>query len=729
MPVRLYPESMLLYAAAIYLVLGQAKDSDLETKVTFTCVGAAVPQLVQQLSQTAHVPMMAPRAFQSDIVVVRAKDARLKDLMDRIADLSAGTWEQKPEGYVLVRSGQKLRAEESDEYAHQVEMFQKSIDKQKKALATLEPWSEQTAKTIAFGLMDTQKTGTNGSFDGRAWQRIQGLDEKAPGGRAIGRVLANLEAKDLAALPTDYKIVFSDRPNRLQRQLPASVVPALSDLVAEQNLWSDVANRIIGDQAGGLYSSAAWMKKSFRGEVGKILLTVSKSINNDNINANIELIVADRKGSVIVRSNRNLNTYGSDNEFKMPTPEAGEQEIPPSPMAAAAKGIYMSESGDRKPLAKELLNQILNPEKFEPLAIGSGDMLVKMATMKNVNLVAALPDDSFTMGLMGGMQKVTPSMLLKLLTLFMNVKQSDGWVSLSSKLPATARSERVDRVILGNYLRAVYAKGHATLDDAAAYAMAVPGQLWDSLGFQMSMLATKSQQGEYFDANMLRFYAQLTPIQRQTLARGASIPLAGLQPSLMELVNKMVFGENSNLQPIQDQSQPLNAEDWDSFYNGLSREPTELFAQGLPNNSSLKLKDSSSKVLVAQPSPGQGGVIYGNQDMSPDDVAQALYAKERPGIFPWLDQQPAFDERKFLCGSRRTLDFTFEFGKVATLQQALQDVAFDSEEPVPYARVPSEFQKAVDAKLAEMRKQYANIKPGQFGNPTGGQATPPPPRQ
>lgn len=720
---------MLLYAAAIYLVLGQAKDSDLDTKVSFTSTGAAVPQVVQQLSQVAHVPMMAPRAFQSDIVVVRVKDARVKDVMDRIGDLAAGTWEKKPEGYVLVRSGEKLRGEETEEFAHQVEMFQKSIDKQKKALATLEPWNEQAAKAVAFGLIDTQKTGMNGTFDGRAWQRIQGLDEKAPGGRAIGRVLANLEAKELAGLPTDYKIVFSDRPNRLQRQLPASVIPALKDLVAEQNLWSDVANRIIGDQAGGLYSSAAWMKKSFRGEVGKILLTVSKSINSENFNANIELIVADRKGSVIVRSSRSLNTFASENDFKMPTPEAGEQEIPNSPMAEAAKGIYMPESGERKPLAKELLNQLLNPEKFEPLSLGSGDMLVKMANMRNFNLVAALPDDSFMMGLMGGMQKVTPSMMLKLLSMIMNVKQGDGWVSLSSKLPASARSERVDRAVLGTYLRAIHAKGHATLDDAAAYALAVPGQLWDSLGFQMSMLATKTQQNEYFDANMLRFYAQLTPIQRQTLARGAAIPLAGLQPSLMELVNKMVFGESSNLQPIQDQSQPLNADDWDSFYNGLSREPTELFAQGLPNNSSLKLRDSSSKVLVAQPSPGQGGIIYGNQDMSPEDVAQALYAKERPGIFPWLDQQPAFDERRFLCGNRRTLDFTFEFGKVATLQQALQDVAFDSEEPVPYTKAPAEFQKAVDARLAEMRKQYANIKPGQFGNPIGGQATPPPPRQ
>ncbi|HWA82905.1 MAG TPA: hypothetical protein VG820_05710 [Fimbriimonadaceae bacterium] len=720
---------MLPYVAAVCLMLGQAKDAGLDVKVTFKSTGATVPRLVEQLSQVAHVPMMAPAAFQSDIVAVRVKDAPLKDLLDRIGDLTAGVWEMKPEGYVLVRSSEKLRAEEAAELAYQVGMFQKQIDKQKKALANMQPWTEQEAKSVAFGLSDAQKVNQNGTFDSKAWQRIQDFDSKAPGGRAIARVVANLQAKDLAALPTDYKIVFSDRPNRLQRPMPDSVMPALKNLVAEQNLWADVAGRIIGDQNGGMYSTAGWMKKAFRGQVGKVLLTVAKSENGGNFNASIELMVADQKGAVIVRGTQNLNTYGFDEEFKMPTPQAGEKEIPPSPFDEAVRSVFLG-PGDRKgTLPKALIDQLVNPEKVEPLSIMAGDLLVRMAGVQDTNMVACLPDDAFMTGFMAGQGKTTPSMLLKILGVYLNVHQGDGWVTMVSKMPVLARSERVDRAALGTYVRAVYAKGHASLDDAAAYAVAAPGQMWDSLGFVLSMMIAKNQETNYYDANMLRFYAKLEPFQRQTLEKGGALALSSLQPALMELVNKMVFGENSNIQPTQDQSSPLNEDDWDSFYNGLSREPTELFAQGLPANSELKLADTSSKVVMSPPTAGPNGIMFGSQDMGPEEIAQALYAKERPGIFPWLDQQTPFDERKFTYGTRRSLNFTFQFGKVATLAQALQDMSYDFTEPVTYDKLPSDFRKLVADRLAEIRKEYANVKPGQFGNPVGGQATPPPPER
>jgi hypothetical protein len=721
---------MMLSALALSLAIGHAKPS-LDEKVTFTNPGLAVPQLIQELSKAAHVPLFAPKAFQSDVLAIRVKDATLSELLAKIGDLTAAEWQPKGDGFELVRSRKKQMAEEKAEYDREVAMFQTAIDKQKQALAKLEPWTEKSATTLANLLNDAQRSQpTDGRFDNGAWQRMQAMDAKAPGGRALTRILAALDAKQLASLPADYKIVFSDQPTAMQRRLPKEVIPGLQQLVAEQNIWSDVASKVFGDPQGGLFSNAIWMKRPFDGQRGKVLLMISKSSGaRQNVGANIEIAASDRKGTIVVRGNHYLNT-GATGNYKPPLPQPNEKPLPLSPLGEAAKGIMErgpTNGGERK-LPKEVVDLLLDPEHHEPLALATGDMLVKIAEAREENLVAQISDELFIMGVFAGAQKMTPSMALKTIEMGSMVSEKGGWLTISPIGPATARALRMDRAIVGRFVRETAKDGRANLEEQATYAMGTTGELYNTLGFFITMVLSQSQQTEYFDPAMLRLYGLLDPNQRQALFRGTRLSLGGLTSTQFEIVNKMVFGTNPNLQAKQQPKGALPDSAWEAFYNGIGREPTELFPNGIPRESTVVLRIQSDAVMISPPYEAPGGGMYGTRSLGPDEVAQNLYARERPGIFPWIDGDTGWDQRKFWFGNRRVLDFTFDFGELALMSKQLQDTKFQSGDAVPYSQIPSEFRDSVQKRLEELRKQYAKVKPGDLGGSRSTVQRPPPPR-
>src|ERR1044072_9042340 len=148
---------MLLHAIALSFVLTQTQEPNLAAKVDFVCNGLNTPKLVEQLGQAAHVPLFAPKAFESDILAIRLKGAPLKEAMDKIASLTAGEWVRKDAGYELIRSREKLRADELAEQAAEIAFFAKSIDEQKRRAARLEAFDEARARTLAQTLVATHK--------------------------------------------------------------------------------------------------------------------------------------------------------------------------------------------------------------------------------------------------------------------------------------------------------------------------------------------------------------------------------------------------------------------------------------------------------------------------------------------------------------------------------------------------------------------------------------------
>src|ERR1044072_9931165 len=98
-------------------------------------------------------------------------------------------------------------------------------------------------------------------------------------------------------------------------------------------------------------------------------------------------------------------------------------------------------------------------------------------------MVASLGDEGFQYGFYLGFQPITPSMFMSTIRqAFMNVEEKDGWLTLSSRAPATARRTRMDRALLGQFLRAIAKEGRASLEQMANYGIRGERELYSSTG-------------------------------------------------------------------------------------------------------------------------------------------------------------------------------------------------------------------------------------------------------
>ncbi|HTQ09802.1 MAG TPA: hypothetical protein VMI31_07000, partial [Fimbriimonadaceae bacterium] len=620
---------MLPFAIAVSLVLGQSSDPALDVKVSLTNPGAPAPEVVEQLGKAAHARLFAPKAFWSDILAVRVKDVPLRIVLAKIGDLTAADWEKTSEGYTLTRSTPKLRAEEKAELDAQTQVFQKAIDDAKAKVAKLEKWNEDTAKSVALEIRGIRQPtpNSNGVFviGQNAWQKMRDLNARSPSGRALTRIEATLDAKELAQLPLDYRIVFSDQPTPMQRALPQAALAALQSIVDEQNVWSDVLQTVLPEGPSSFPISGS--TDAFHSAPGKALFAITKTRQMGSVGANVELMISDRKGTVVIRDSDGMGVSREMGASGAPKPAATEPTLAQSPFEQAVTKLRSDRNRFmQRQVPPEVADMLLHPERIEPLSLSAGDSLVKIADAENLDMVADIPDEAMFMGSFPSGWKKTAGSVLGMVGYICNIDRPDGWLIVSPRMPNTERAERVDRAVIGDYVRAVYAKGSATLDESAAYATHSTGPVYQSIG---SLIASLLCQTGYADANTLRFYGDLDPDQRRMLATGRGLLFSRLNGAAQEAVEKMVFGPNSNLQ-FRQQPGRFNVDQANSFYNGISSEATEALPRGIPANSMITMTQSVDRIIIAPPHVIDGGMMMGSQDMSPQGVAQLLYAKERP---------------------------------------------------------------------------------------------------
>ncbi|MFI5385484.1 MAG: hypothetical protein ACHQ50_05110 [Fimbriimonadales bacterium] len=674
----------MLLAVAVIAVLGGSQGSPLDARVTYTNPGMGVPQLVEQLSRTTQVPLFAPKAFQTDVIAVRVKEQPLNTLLDKIGDLTAADWVLRDGRYELVRSTEKLRSEERAEFQAQVEVFQRVIDREKKQVAALEPWTNQAVRKLVQTLVRVREDAATGNDLSEA--AMSEWRTKNPGARARSRIIASLDPKVLAALPLDRRIVFSDRPTRLQRPLPESAAATVKSFGEEQDIWSDVASQIAPEENGETYT---------RG-VGKLVLAVTKMRSGGRILTGFELRAANRTGQIIAHGRGDF--YGNDDyaDLEAPKPQPGEQRLALSAVGKELDAVFSEPPPNRIP--SEIAELLLHPEQHEPLSLVEGETMVRIAEAQGRSMVADLPDEIFLMGLLPEEEKMPQTMALKYLqSVGIKVDESGGWTIVRPRYPTSARAQRVDRSFLGARLRSCVARGYAGLDDWASLALAAPGNTRDSIALN---IAGPFLSGDYGDGTMLRLYGLLDSNQRRSLANGTPLPLSTLTLRQAEAVDALIGGRNSGLEP---QGKPSDGE-LKEIYNSIRLDPTEVFANGIPDDSSLAMTSRPEPVLLSPPSDPVQGIYCYCHDLGASDLADALFSKEKPSESQGGVVEVDLHRDIFRLGTRRSLAFTFTFGNLARMRESLTDTDPKMTRAMPYDQLPQDFRKQVQDWLEELRR-------------------------
>jgi hypothetical protein len=250
-----------------------------------------------------------------------------------------------------------------------------------------------------------------------------------------------------------------------------------------------------------------------------------------------------------------------------------------------------------------------------------------------------------------------------------------------------------------------------SLEDRAYYAAKLDRDIANQITNFIEQVFAPDIGSQYQDPKMLCFYGMLSP-EMQKLAKGEGLPYANLSAIQLASLQRIVYAEFSPINFNPTQPNP----DYNAFYQGLLREPTELMPNGLPPAARVKIVESMETVAMTgmrQVTYPGGSYTSQGQVMVADEIGQRLYEQDHPDLFPWVtgdDQRLNFEQLRF--GSRRRLKFTFDLMPEYTIGGILDDNRLQAKKINGIAGLPADFQAQVQKAMAQMAENYKNVKPG-----------------
>lgn len=695
--------------------------------ISYTAVAGPASRVLPELGKVLGENLMTTPAVADEVIVLRLKEVSGREALDRVAKALNATWSREEAGLRLVRTPTQVRDEERTRLAQRTEQARAMLAAQAQQVAKMAPWSEPTARRLAEQLEEARQMA--GSFDRNQFTRVQTLDNQTPVKRLAMRVAALLDPVELAKIEIGQRVVFSSRPTRVQRPLPAAVSAAIPKFVEEQALWARAADGVVNPQRNGYFSEGAIFTRP-ADRVGKLLVAVNRNEFSSG-SIQVRVILGDVDGdSTLARATTTLQAGpGTQAVFNqvVQNPEGTPYAFTFSPDTQAMIDAFRPVVGaagqtELKPLPAPVLAQLLQPEQRDPLSFATSEILLQAVEQENRNLVAVMPDFAYGIGLVMSAGKITPSSLRIIAReLGLTIEDAPGWMSIQPSDPISARRSRIDRRALGTFVRSVHQKGRSTLEDRAAFALGLPrDQQATWLAMTTVALVQARRDGmDGFDRDMLRFYGSLTPAQKGTLASNGKVSLQSLTPVQVEALDAIVYASERNSLRVQRARVP--SDQAPILADGFENEPTELVPNGFTIEASFTMK--TQQETVAQPVTRDPNTPARMVPMTAGSFAWQLYALENPSVMAG-GQSPGltFDFERIVLGERRTLTFDFQLTPQVGVLRTLNDDTMGK--VMPYRDAPAAFRDAVDRSLVQIRESFNRRGSGSGARP----ATAPPAR-
>ncbi len=178
-------------------------------RVTFTARAANAAVVLKQLSAVTHVDFQATPEMESEILVISVQDAKLSDLMARVATATSGEWHHSGSTYRLAANQSMRRQEERGAKAARLKLAESAIRK----------FAEVLRGYMADRKSDTSDTGEKDSgVKSDKDKKIDALLYTI--GQQEGEVLTGLfglvDAAQLAELKPGDRAVYATSATRTQ---------------------------------------------------------------------------------------------------------------------------------------------------------------------------------------------------------------------------------------------------------------------------------------------------------------------------------------------------------------------------------------------------------------------------------------------------------------------------------------------------------------------------------
>lgn len=563
---------ILFLGLSSQLTFGQLNDDQLKIKVTFESSAVNGIKLVKALAKASRVNLSASPQLEKDIVMVRAVEIPLVEIMSKIASVTSGEWKLSDGKYTLFRS------KETEKKEAKVELEQRIAG----LIQSNKIRGEQFAR---LGTSNAHMT-----YVGKAALRI------------LPQLIDRTDLSELAKMQVGDRLVLSSNPTPMQMPLNRSFDEVLDSITSNFNLFKTPIQRAQTSSSilSNFKSLMPVVPPIPETRKPKALLVVTR----ESVGLTFCLNLYDGRGIQFI--SQAITIY--DNGLSAATPHnSGYSKI-----AGPDKALKVSEltlnierwfgpNGDAKKATEIEISKLVETVENEPLGFQVSDSLLEVSKFKNINLVANLPDNLGSM--FDGWPIERPKTVNEYLGWILknrNLKVNLGaeWLEINPSKPSETRDTRLNRSSFSKLLRSCNGTRNVRLDALADFVTAnsllYPPAI--TIPYFLMFCPNALDMGDAsLDWDMLRFYGSLNDSQRKDFRAQKAISFEFLSPVQLVLAEKMAFNSSMTMNRLDSR---IGSKLSELPYPTWKLEPTELFPNGIPKSTVLQVVTSSRTVGI-----------------------------------------------------------------------------------------------------------------------------------
>ena len=506
-------------------------------------------------------------------------------------------------------------------------------------------------------------------------------------------------------MPPGGRIVYSTNPTAMQRPMPNDFGTAIQRYQKEQQIYLAALKKF---PVGQVDESSSPHNPTEGADIASVLMVTARSPYNPNLTVHIHLVAKD--GSYI-GGTRSLLDLGESSTL---TPPLAEGKIPLS--ARSIKFMEASaqlQKGKSFLEDKEFVDQMTHPEINDPLSYVVSDGVFALGSKQNI--IASVPDIGFVEVAFNGSadaKNLDEKKFSQWLTDKCNVKQAAGWFTANPKRMVETRDLRVDRSIVGPFIRKCIDNGGISIEPLSTFASQMPPSYMESIAPMLAFFVLPDLNAAVSDRTieLLRIYGRLTPDQRAALDSGKPLTAQSLPTESIADLNHLIYRADP---PIGYITRAIGAAPSAGYQPSTKDEVTIAMPSGVPNNATITTNNVSEDAVIAD----GGGSQVNYQPMNAYNVAWNLVRAEKADQ---SDKRESTKIEKYRFGHIRKLLIRLELTSSLQVDGQLTETNFQRKNAsVPYDQLPGSFRKAVEGHVAKLR-----ATPG-FGEKPGVRKIPP----
>lgn len=677
-----------------------------------TGYGTAAEALAK-VSAASGVTLQAQGEVAKEELLIAVSDVSLEDLRVRIAQALDASWTESGGAWVLTRTAQDAARERERAIGLRAADIERAMGPGGGSYQPLSDEDLANLKRAYERLMQDR----SGRFDQGSWQTIQ---ENQPATR-FGRAVAGLMgARTLAEIPLDTRMVFSVRPTRRQESFPRGVMEAHAAFGRDSKRISDVV------QEDNPYAYS--LRQVADGQV--FAVAVTRTMNGLEMSLLTERKPADGEPDSAGRIEQ--TPLFSSISWAGEPPSAPKELTEPMMMEfddELRKGLggmftsQFSESSDSQKAARDWLfanggmpERVILPIAVKAMSAGGRDVVMNPFSFSWVGPFQVVAMS----GMSGGGEAALLPEKVDLRSMFGFPKMWSGdWVIEGNWLLGRPYSREDDESMQADpqaLVRLMSKADSLSLRDVARFAMESGSRSMYNENFLKAMfvggLAEMTSLYQPENWHVMRLLGTLSNAEWDALMRSGSVPFVNVTGAQRRILEQILYSD------LIGSSWPVDEEGKFSRWSGSweQAEPTSVYANGLPQNISLRAASGSNPILSIGYRTEEGREVSTEGELS--TVAYWMVMREKgytEGIPEVLWVQP--QNRRFeVIG----VVFDGKWTRSTSISSAAGPSAGTGSR-MSLAQLPADMK----AELEKLLKQYREMElepPGQEG---GGGVAPP----